>query len=125
MIARVLIICALFTFSASFSWKSFSGRNTRSIYSTNKLQLAQNEILASNLFLERISHLTASDESDEGDDEDVKEPDTTSTAPIIIDDSAIVKEAAAFSTAMNGSDVRVGIIMARWNEDIIKNLYQV
>lgn len=35
-----------------------------------------------------------------------------------------LKEGIAFPTKLNGSDVRVGIIMARWNDDIISGLYE-
>ena len=34
------------------------------------------------------------------------------------------KEGVAFPTNINGTDVRVGIIMARWNSDIINGLYK-
>jgi len=34
------------------------------------------------------------------------------------------KEGLSFTTKLNGSDVRVGIIMARWNADIIEGLYE-
>ena len=35
-----------------------------------------------------------------------------------------VKEGVIFPSNINGSDVRVGIIMARWNADIISGLYK-
>jgi len=36
-----------------------------------------------------------------------------------------LKEGIEILKNLNGSDVRVGIIMARWNADIIQGLYQV
>eukprot|EP00596_Hydrurales_sp_CCMP1899_P002637 CAMPEP_0119033352 /NCGR_PEP_ID=MMETSP1177-20130426/400_1 /TAXON_ID=2985 /ORGANISM="Ochromonas sp, Strain CCMP1899" /LENGTH=258 /DNA_ID=CAMNT_0006990035 /DNA_START=228 /DNA_END=1004 /DNA_ORIENTATION=+ len=35
-----------------------------------------------------------------------------------------VKEGIMFPTSLNGTDVRVGIIMGRWNSDIIAGLYK-
>lgn len=48
----------------------------------------------------------------------------SSEAPADASISAI-KEGIKFPTSLNGSDVRVGIIMARWNADIIQGLYKV
>ena len=36
-----------------------------------------------------------------------------------------VKEGFELPKHLNGSDVRVGIIMARWNADIVQGLYKV
>lgn len=38
---------------------------------------------------------------------------------------SLLKEGIKFPTNLNGSDVRVGIIMARWNSDVIQGLYKV
>jgi len=56
-----------------------------------------------------------------GDDETDEEEER----PTIMDSIIIgEKESPSFGKDLNGSDVRVGIIMARWNEDIVKSLYQ-
>jgi 6,7-dimethyl-8-ribityllumazine synthase len=48
--------------------------------------------------------------------------DAVPVVPVAVDISA-VKEGIKQLTNLNGSDVRVGIIMARWNADIITGLY--
>ena len=68
------------------------------------------------------------EDEEEADDEDEEQPaeDPSTdgqTLPVIFD--GLSKEQASFDKSLNGSDVRVGIIMARWNEDVIKNLYKV
>ena len=77
--------------------------------------------------LPRIAAVRGSDEEEgegEGDDEEDAVPTPN---PVIEDDSGVVspfKEGISFPTSLNGSDVRVGIIMARWNADIIGGLYK-
>ena len=70
----------------------------------------------------------------EASDEEEEDGSEEEIAPIMIDapDSAIdsasislVKEGVNFSMALNGSDVRVGIIATRWNNDIISGLSKV
>lgn len=48
------------------------------------------------------------------------------TAPLTTEAPEIssAKEGIKFGTDVNGSDVRVGIIMARWNADVIDGLYK-
>eukprot|EP01036_Dinobryon_divergens_P023464 gene23464-31813_t len=70
--------------------------------------------------------------SDEGE-EDAEQEAEQEEAPAI-EESAVVEEAEQsisllkegikFPTNLNGSDVRVGVIMARWNSDIIQGLYK-
>jgi len=77
--------------------------------------------------LPRIAAVRGSDE-EEGEEEGDDEEDAVPTPnPVIEDDSGVVspfKEGISFPTSLNGSDVRVGIIMARWNADIIGGLYK-
>lgn len=53
-----------------------------------------------------------------------------STSPVAAGDSigvvdvSLIKEGLKMPDNINGSDVRVGVIMARWNEDIITGLYK-
>ena len=68
-----------------------------------------------------------SDEEEEGEEEEGQGEETS--APILIDapeeEISPFKEGISFSNAnINGSEVRVGIIMARWNADIISGLYK-
>jgi hypothetical protein len=88
-----------------------------------------------NEFSESISNIALHKASDEEDnnDEDSEEEEEEESAPIMTDtpDSVIdasislVKEGVNFSAALNGSDVRVGIIATRWNNDIISGLSKV
>eukprot|EP01035_Chromulina_nebulosa_P020119 gene20119-26125_t len=77
-----------------------------------------------------INSIESSDEGDEDDEEDTKEEvveetSNESTQPAWIDNSiSPIKQGLNISTNINGSDVRVGIIMSRWNADIIDGLYK-
>jgi len=74
------------------------------------------------------SHIEGSIMSDpEVDEEGEEEDDNVPTPnPLIEEDAEIspFKEGISFPTTLNGSDVRVGIIMARWNADVIGGLYK-
>lgn len=51
---------------------------------------------------------------------------STHLFPVPVEESiSLIKEGVKFPNNLNGSDVRVGIIMARWNSDIIQGLYKV
>ena len=63
--------------------------------------------------------------SDEEEEEEQEEQPTTTDAPGETSEISTVKEGIMFPTTLNGTDVRVGIIMARWNNDIIAGLYKV
>ena len=64
--------------------------------------------------------------SDEEEEEEPEAPPATTDAPAENSEGmSTVKEGIMFPTTLNGSDVRVGIIMARWNSDIIAGLYKV
>ena len=56
---------------------------------------------------------------DEEEDEEETRPTFTTDAPAL----SLEKEGITFST-LNGSDVRVGIIMSRWNADVVQGLYK-
>ena len=70
---------------------------------------------------ELLTHLM----SDEEEEEEPEAPPTTTDAPGETSEMSSVKEGIMFPTTLNGTDVRVGIIMARWNSDIIAGLYKV
>ena len=69
-------------------------------------------------------HIVLSDEEEEGGAEEDEE--SVETPNPIVDDApmSVFKEGINFPTSVNGSDVRVGIIMARWNADVISGLYK-
>ena len=52
---------------------------------------------------------------------------TPGLQPAVSEDEniSLLKEGISFPSNLNGSDVRVGIIMARWNGDVVKELYKV
>ena len=69
-----------------------------------------------------------SDDEEEG--EETQESDSPAVEIADLDEAdspemSIFKEGIKFPTSLNGSDVRVGIIMARWNADVIQGLYKV
>lgn len=101
----------------SFKWGVSFARNGRH-------QSLNHRTLETVVFGEPLSALGTSLPffSDEEDDEEEESPTPVfSEAPI-----SSLKEGVAFdSKNINGSDVRVGIIMARWNADIIQGLYKV
>eukprot|EP01031_Cornospumella_fuschlensis_P027982 gene27982-33790_t len=67
--------------------------------------------------------------SDEEDDEGEGEAQVGSeevmpaTVESVVPQVSLIKEGVKFPTSFNGTNVRVGIIMARWNADIIQGLY--
>lgn len=70
------------------------------------------------------------DEEEDGEEDEEEEEESPSEsvqsdeAPSFGDDMSLFKEGIKFPTSLNGSDVRVGIIMARWNADVIQGLYK-
>ena len=58
---------------------------------------------------------------DDEEDEEAPAPEINTLAP----DVSPKKQGLQYVGELNGSDVRVGIIMARWNSDIIEGLYKV
>ena len=82
------------------------------------------------------STLLATEEEDEEDEDSEEEgPESTtqsagdSTIPVIEFNEepkiSLIKEGIKFPTKLDGSNVRVGIIMGRWNADVIQGLYTV
>ena len=70
-----------------------------------------------------FKHIMSDEEEEE---EEPEAPPTTTDAPGENSEGmSSVKEGIMFPTTLNGTDVRVGIIMARWNNDIIAGLYKV
>lgn len=68
------------------------------------------------------------DSDEEQEEEEEEESTSSSTSELVLpsDPSAamsLIKEGVRFPTTFNGTNVRVGIIMARWNADVIQGLY--
>jgi len=70
------------------------------------------------------ARLSDEEGDEEGEESEEGEPETPN--PLVEESDAVspFKEGIAFPTSLNGSDVRVGIISARWNADIISGLYK-
>ena len=64
------------------------------------------------------------EEEEEEEEEESVDDSSASAVEIVEDGPSIFKEGIKFGANINGSDVRVGIIMARWNADIIQGLYK-
>lgn len=84
--------------------------------------------LVRSLSMQRISF----DDEEEGEESEEEESAAESSAEVEVSaDTAmdaqisLIKQGLNISSFLNGSDVRVGIIMARWNADIIQGLYKV
>jgi len=79
--------------------------------------------------------ISAAGEEEEKEEEEEEEEDSgekeSGVAEVATTDATIdgqislIKQGLNISGFLNGSDVRVGIIMARWNADIIQGLYKV
>lgn len=64
-------------------------------------------------------------EEDEEEEEGPKTAFEEGIVPAATQEISLIKQGLNISSFLNGSDVRVGIIMARWNSDIIQGLYKV
>ena len=125
LLASTLLLLSLV--SQGFIFQNFLKRNY--VPRTNSISSSTQKLDSSRFFGVQVpkSNIRMEDE-EEADDEDEEQPaeDPSTdgqTLPVIFD--GLSKEQASFDKSLNGSDVRVGIIMARWNEDVIKNLYKV
>lgn len=70
--------------------------------------------------LDTSLQLSFSDEEDDGEEHEESIVNAASDA-----DMSVIKEGIKPLSSINGSDVRVGIIMARWNSDVITGLHKV
>ena len=74
------------------------------------------------------SLITTFSEEEESEEDESEEPTTVVSegiVPAAMQEISLIKQPLNISSFLNGSDVRVGIIMARWNSDIIQGLYKV
>jgi hypothetical protein len=110
--------------------------NTAASFATPALvrQALQKHSTSSSLGMVRTyataAELLAAAMSDDEDDEEEEESEPAA-APAIIEDGSNsmggmspLKAGIQFPTSLNGSEVRVGIIMARWNGDVVQGLYK-
>lgn len=129
MIALILVLCLFsiaitidgFSNPASSRWLSAKVSNTRSLW----LSLSSNIELPSS----QLKYSPSFDEEGEGEDEEDEEELSTASTDAVVEvpvaqQISLIKQGLNITTSLNGSDVRVGIIMARWNADIISGLYK-
>mmetsp|Transcript_18188 Transcript_18188/g.18238 ORF Transcript_18188/g.18238 Transcript_18188/m.18238 type:complete len:285 (-) Transcript_18188:116-970(-) len=107
---HTILILSLSILSNGFVWKPMSSSQRH--FSASSMRPTEIISLQSSVDSIESSLFRASDQPE---DEAPKVD-----ASILVD----LKTSPDFAANLNGSDVRVGIIMARWNEDIIKNLYK-
>ena len=127
VVAAALILVVIDSFS--FWGPTVGQRNllsngflkTSHIVRSNDMSIQMTSPYVSSTPSELFNHLL----SDEEEEEEPEAPPTTTDAPGETSEMSTVKEGIMFPTTLNGSDVRVGIIMARWNSDIIAGLYKV
>lgn len=121
------IICyhKLTTFSSNHLYRIATSNNNihSSLYSTSAIANNHNTLAGS---IKSLNIRNGEDDDEEGDDEEEEEAAVQPEQQTIVSEETIslYKEGIKFPTLMNSSDVRVGIIMARWNADIINGLYK-
>ena len=113
---------ALPLISTSFRWfpRHFKTSLAPNKFHTISIKAVDSERSSSNIFSNGFVQHTIVRNSDEDDEE--------GEAPVAVFDEApmsMEKEGINFASSLNGSDVRVGIIRARWNADVIQGLYEV
>ena len=131
-ITFAFVICWMVSITHSFSLSNVVGINKLSKKTLVTMPLKQLpfrshsiQFMAPSPIYETAAQLLSvlSDE-EEGEEEEAPPP-----IPMIIEDGSSgvssIKEGIQFPTSINGTDVRVGIIMSRWNGDIIQGLYKV
>lgn len=123
-VALLLVVIDSYSFwGASVNQKNAvsSGFRVNSIRVNSVATQMSNSPYTSSTPSELFTHIM----SDEEEEEEPEAPPTTTDAPAERSEVSSVKEGIMFPTTLNGTDVRVGIIMARWNNDIIAGLYKV
>ena len=120
----LITISIVISFKTNFRGSFFGQFKTSSNLATN-IQKHTVINLVNNMDIPIHKSEVLSDE-DEGEDEESAEP---TVEEVNLDESpgselSVFEKGIAFPTSVNGSDVRVGIIMARWNADIIAGLYK-
>jgi 6,7-dimethyl-8-ribityllumazine synthase len=115
--------------SYSFQGTSLSRSNQR----VTRATISSPELSNKHKFVSVRNWMRYSDEEEseeEEEEEEEGEGDATVAVPVILPQEAetdalsLMKEGIKFPTTLNGTDVRIGIIMARWNADIITGLYK-
>lgn len=124
----LLLVCCIFILSeyvTSYLFPRLFFKNIRllsnsKISSNNIADIASTEQIINGLSVHPIQF---SDEEEEEEEEAV--PATTDAPDESTSGMSLIKEGVNFSTPLNGSDVRVGIIATKWNADVISGLYKV
>ena len=127
----VVLVCALAVINVSSAFSFSNGFLRRTSSGSHALRAGASKTKAgirSDYSHQLLNHLFASEGHDEEDVEEEAALPSQASAAIATDSDApisLMKQGIKFPTVLNGSDVRVGIIMARWNDDIISGLYKV
>ena len=135
----LLVVTCLSVLVLGFS--PFPLKNARHLFGSNQKSFTVSSSSSSLRSHHRLFHslsvqgISAAGEEEEQeseeDDEESEEKESgaaevETTADATIDGQiSLIKQGLNISGFLNGSDVRVGIIMARWNADIIQGLYKV
>jgi 6,7-dimethyl-8-ribityllumazine synthase len=106
---------SLSVFSKRFMHKTHAIQS--SSHSTSNMMFKM--LVSPSHVLQSISSPFISQEEEDDDEDEETKPTLSTDAPVI----SLEKEGVIFST-LNGSDVRVGILMCRWNSDIVQGLYK-
>lgn len=120
---RSLLLISVLISAWLFASQSFQWSNTRASSNIRRARRKiRDVIVTAPSTMQSSTRLQATirmDEDEEGEE--------TAAAPLstLAPDVSAVKEGLKYVADLNGSDVRVGIIMARWNADIIEGLYKV
>jgi len=122
---HLLVVLGLFMVSLTFRMTPFS-RNSRlaSHVATRIESKGMCKDTTSLCTLSAFATNIVNEEDEEEEEEESAEESSESAAVIVEDGPSVFKEGIKFGASINGSDVRVGIIMARWNADIIQGLYK-
>lgn len=124
----ILVLLQVITISQGFM-PVYPSRMVRSVNVeiVNAVRTASSQTIMqrpSSSFSMQMRSVRADDEDDDEEEGEETGRPATTDAPDISSIS-LVKEGVNFSSVLNGSDVRVGIIATRWNNDIISGLAKV
>jgi 6,7-dimethyl-8-ribityllumazine synthase len=118
MMMHVVTMLSMIVNCNGFSTTLFASR-----YSNSRVnKVATTTRLMSTLLSQSISSSAPTPSLDDDEEEDdTTRPTSSNLAP----DISTSKQGLSYTTTpLNGSDVRVGILMSRWNSDIVQGLYK-
>lgn len=118
---------AIFIAITYFSVSSYRFAPRLDVRGARSRLLSRSSFVTQSQLLSTPVRVSDEDDEEDNDSEDSEDP-SEDAPPVIIEGEAnpisLIKQGANFSTSLNGSEVRVGIIASRWNADIISGLYK-